>query len=91
MKKPGPKRLSPEIKRQRLTITLYQRARREIKSHLSPGKYVEHCQALARCITREQYAALVERFVTTGESVGAQVHVAVREYLGRLGVPNRPD
>lgn len=89
MKKSGPKPLPLELKRRRITITLYPRAHSEIKCHMSPGQYVEYCQALARCITRAQYAALVERFVETGESVGAQVHVAVREYLERLGVPNR--
>lgn len=88
-KRPGPKPLPSEMKRRRITITLYPRAHREIECHRWPGKYVEYCQALARCITREQHAALVDRFIETGESVGAQVHVAVREYLERLGVPNR--
>lgn len=88
-RKPGPKRLPPELKRRRITITLLPRAHAELACHRRPGEYVQHCMALARCITRAQDVALAERFVETGESVAAQVHVAVREYLGRLGTPNR--
>ena len=55
----------------------------------SPGEYVEHCVSLARRITNEQFSQLVALQLRSGESVDKIVHYAVKEYLCRIGTPNR--
>ena len=90
-KKPGPKPLPPDVKRKRITLTLAPKCHKQVAAHESPGRFVEHCISLARCITREQYSQLVEIHLATGMAVDKLVHEAVKGYLGRFGVPNPPN
>ena len=89
-RKPGPKPLPRELKRRRITITLTPRYHRQVAAHKSPGRFVEYCISLARCVTQEQYSQLVDIYLATGRTVDKLVHEAVQGYLDGFGVPNQP-
>ncbi len=90
-KKPGPKLLPHDLKRKRITITLAPKYHKQVAAHKPPGRFVEYCVSLARCITWEQYSQLVEVSLAIGETVDKLVHYAVKGYLDRFGTPNRPN
>ena len=90
-KKPGPKPLSRELKRRRITITLTPRYHRQVAAHKSPGMFVEQCISLAQCITQQQYTQLVKIHLVTDKTADKLVHEAVKGYLERFGTPNRPN
>ncbi len=89
-KKPGPKPLPRELKRRRITITLTPKYLKQVAAHKSPGRFVEYCVSLARCITHEQQSHLVDIYLATSKTVDKLVQEAVKGYLGGFGTPN-PD
>jgi len=89
-KKPGSKPLPHDLKRKRITLTLAPMYHKQVAAHKSPGRFVEYCVSLARCITWEQYSRLVEIHLATGKTVDKLVHEAVEGYLDGFGTPNQP-
>jgi len=87
-KKTGPKPLSHDSKRKRITITLAPRYHKQVAAHKSPGMFVERCVSLARCITGEQFLQLADLYLATGKTVDKLVHEVVKEHVVRFSTPN---